>query len=82
MFDSILRFKPSQSAQSLRLAQDETFKLSFTVFDDAENSNVQPHQTFLRFYDEKADEEGIVPIKVGKDGKAKFSMVSGEAGHA
>lgn len=57
------------------MAQDETLKLQFTVFDDAEKRDVQPHQTFLRFYDEKTDEEGIVPIKVGRDGKARFSLV-------
>ncbi|KIO24269.1 hypothetical protein M407DRAFT_244508 [Tulasnella calospora MUT 4182] len=69
-----LKFDPSQGTKPLRVAQDETLKLQFTVFDDAEKRDVQPHQTFLRFYDEKTDEEGIVPIKVGRDGKARFSM--------
>jgi len=58
----------------LKLASDETLKVVFTVFDDQESVDVQPHQTFLRFYDEITDEEGIVPVKVGRDGKARFSM--------
>ncbi|KAG8985288.1 hypothetical protein FRB90_004832, partial [Tulasnella sp. 427] len=69
-----LKFGPSQGTQPLRVAQDETLKLQFTVFDDEEKREVQPHQTFLRFYDKKTEEEGIVPIKVGRDGKARFSL--------
>ncbi|KAG8992073.1 hypothetical protein FRB94_013383 [Tulasnella sp. JGI-2019a] len=64
---------PSKTAQ-LNLASDETFKMVFTVFDDEKGADVMPHQAFLRFWDEKTEEEGIVPVKVARDGKARFSM--------
>lgn len=57
------------------MSADETLKLTFTVLNDVDSQTVQPHQTFLRFHDDITDEEGIVPVKVSKDGKAKFSMV-------
>lgn len=57
------------------LSQTDTLKLTFQVFDDTDKG-VQPHQTFLRFYDEKSGEEGIQPVRVTLGGKAKFELVS------
>lgn len=36
---------------------------------------MQPHQTFLRFFDPKTHEEGIQPVRVTPGGKAKFELV-------
>lgn len=36
---------------------------------------MQPHQTFLRFHDEATGEEGVQPVKVSANGKAKFDLV-------
>lgn len=51
-------------------------KLSFTITDKDESKGVQPHQTFLRFYDATTGEEGIQPVRVSSSGKAKFELVS------
>lgn len=51
-------------------------KLTFQVVDKEGGKGVQPHQTFLRFYDEVMGEEGIQPVKVTPGGKAKFELVS------
>ena len=56
------------------LSLREILKITFQVIDN-ENKGVQPHQTFLRFYDEKSGEEGIQPIRVTPGGKAKFELV-------
>ncbi len=57
--------------------QTETLKLSFTVIDDDDegDAGVQPHQAFLRFWNEDGL-EGIQPVKVGPNGKVKFELVS------
>lgn len=53
----------------------DTLKLSFTVIDDESvNEGVQPHQAFLRFWIE-GGVEGIQPVKVSPNGKAKFELV-------
>ena len=49
-------------------------KVTFQVL-DADGKGVQPHQTFLRFYDAVSGEEGIQPVKVTAGGKAKFELV-------
>lgn len=49
--------------------------MTFQVIDKASGQGVQPHQTFLRFYDEKTGEEGIKPVLVTNGGKAKFELV-------
>jgi len=46
------------------------------VVDGKGGGGVQPHQTFLRFYDEVSGEEGIQPVRVTAGGKAKFELVS------
>ncbi|KAG8894193.1 hypothetical protein FRB99_001413 [Tulasnella sp. 403] len=72
--DTTSAIDTSKGSQSLKLNAQDTLKLSFTVYDDADNVDVQPHQTFLRFWDASIEEEGIVPVKVSRDGKAKFTM--------
>ncbi|KAF8884890.1 oligosaccharyl transferase delta subunit [Gymnopilus junonius] len=52
----------------------ETLKLTFQIVDKETGKGVQPHQTFLRFYDEKTNEEGIQPVRVTPGGKAKFEL--------
>jgi hypothetical protein len=56
------------------LSQTDILKITFQVINDRDEG-VQPHQTFLRFYDEKSGEEGIQPIRVTPGGKAKFELV-------
>lgn len=56
------------------LSQTDILKITFKITDDTDKG-VQPHQTFLRFYDEKSREEGIQPIRVTPGGKAKFELV-------
>lgn len=58
------------------LGPTDTLKLSFTINEKSEDGKgVQPHQTFLRFYDEQTKEEGIQPVRVSAAGKAKFDLV-------
>ncbi|KAI0356089.1 oligosaccharyl transferase delta subunit [Trametes cingulata] len=66
-----LAHKPSPP---LSLGPSDVLKLTFQVVDKEEGKGVQPHQTFLRFYDEVTGEEGIQPIKVTPGGKAKFEL--------
>ncbi|KAG6865963.1 hypothetical protein C0991_010219 [Blastosporella zonata] len=56
------------------LAKSDTLKLTFQVVEKDSGKGVQPHQTFLRFYDEKSGEEGIQPLRVTNGGKAKFEL--------
>lgn len=59
----------------MKLGGRDTLKLTFQVVEKEDGKGVQPHQTFLRFYDEVTGEEGIQPIRVASNGKAKFDLV-------
>lgn len=50
-------------------------KFTFQVAESEGGKGVQPHQTFLRFYDEVSGEEGVQPVRVTPGGKAKFELV-------
>jgi len=56
------------------LGQTDTLKLTFQVADQAADTGIQPHQTFLRFFDPTTGEEGIQPVKTTPSGKAKFEL--------
>jgi len=58
----------------LTLSQTDVLKLTFQVVEKDGGKGVQPHQTFLRFYDHKTGEEGIQPVRVTSGGKAKFEL--------
>jgi hypothetical protein len=60
---------------TVTVGKSENLRVSFTVLGD-DGAPVRPHQAFLRMFDEKSGEEGIQPIKVGKDGKGKVEIVS------
>ncbi|KAI0064324.1 oligosaccharyl transferase delta subunit [Artomyces pyxidatus] len=62
------------SPEPVSLGASDTLKLTFQVTDKEGGDGVQPHQTFLRFYDETTGEEGIQPVKVTPAGKAKFDL--------
>ena len=57
------------------MGASDTLKLTFQVTDQTTDNGVQPHQTFLRFFDSTTGEEGIQPVKVTPSGKAKFELV-------
>ena len=59
----------------VELGPDDKLKLTFQIVNE-DGKGVQPHQTFLRFYDKVTGEEGIQPVKVTPGGKAKFELVS------
>ncbi|KAI0676458.1 oligosaccharyl transferase delta subunit [Trametes maxima] len=63
--------KPSPA---LSLGPSDVLKLTFQVVDKEDGKGVQPHQTFLRFYDEVSGEEGIQPVRVSPGGKVKFEL--------
>ncbi|KAJ3554260.1 hypothetical protein NP233_g12458 [Leucocoprinus birnbaumii] len=73
-----LRSEPLSLAQKLThpitLNTTDTLKITFQVVDKSSSEGVQPHQTFLRFYDKTTSEEGIQPIRVTAGGKAKFEL--------
>ncbi|KAI0716518.1 oligosaccharyl transferase delta subunit [Earliella scabrosa] len=71
-----LRSEPLSTAQKpspLSLGPTDTLKLTFQVL-DVDGKGVQPHQTFLRFFDPVSGEEGVQPVKVTSGGKAKFEL--------
>ncbi|KAH9026200.1 hypothetical protein EDB85DRAFT_1869084, partial [Lactarius pseudohatsudake] len=53
-------------ADPVVLGASDTMKLTFQVADQTSDSGVQPHQTFLRFFDSMTSEEGILPTPSGK----------------
>jgi hypothetical protein len=57
------------------LGVTDTLKFTFQVADETTDKGIQPHQTFLRFFDSTTGEEGIQPVKVLPSGKAKFELV-------
>ncbi|KAF8960354.1 oligosaccharyl transferase delta subunit [Flammula alnicola] len=75
---SQLRSEPVSLAHKastpVQLGAKDTLKLTFQIVDKDSGKGVQPHQTFLRFYDEKTNEEGIQPVRVTPGGKAKFEL--------
>ncbi|KAG9313398.1 hypothetical protein JVU11DRAFT_5716 [Chiua virens] len=64
----------TQKPEPLTLGPSDTLKLTFQVTESDEGKGVQPHQTFLRFYDPISGEEGIQPVRVTLGGKAKFEL--------
>ncbi|KAF8761103.1 Oligosaccharyltransferase subunit Ribophorin II [Rhizoctonia solani] len=58
---------------TVTVGKSENLRVSFTVLGDDGNP-VRPYQAFLRMVDEKSGEEGIQPVKVGKDGKGKVEI--------
>ncbi|KAG6885425.1 hypothetical protein C0993_001942 [Termitomyces sp. T159_Od127] len=58
----------------VKLSKGDKLKLTFQVVEKDGGKGVQPHQTFLRFYDEESGEEGIQPVRVTNGGKAKFEL--------
>lgn len=69
------RLSIARKPSALSLGPKDVLKVTFQVVDE-EGKGVQPHQTFLRFYDEVSGEEGVQPVKVTAGGKAKFELVS------
>lgn len=64
-----------KASTPVRISGKETLRISFQVVDKESGKGFQPHQTFLRFFDEKNNEEGIQPVRVTPGGKAKFDLV-------
>ena len=64
-----------KSGAAVKLEGKDTLKITFQVVDKESGKGVQPHQTFLRFFDPKTNEEGIQPVRVTPGGKAKFELV-------
>jgi len=63
-----------KAKNAITLNTTDTLKITFQVVDKDSGEGIQPHQTFLRFYDPTTDEEGIQPIRVSPGGKAKFEL--------
>lgn len=71
---------PANKAKPVHLGASDTLKLTFTVVakeqdQGADPKGLQPHQTFVRFFDIQSGEEGVVPVRVAQNGKAKFELV-------
>jgi oligosaccharyltransferase complex subunit delta (ribophorin II) len=73
--DSCPSLSSSKKAAPITLSQKDSLKLSFTVVEKESKNGVQPHQTFLRFYDPATGEEGIQPVRVSSVGQGKFNLV-------
>ncbi|QRV76048.1 oligosaccharyltransferase complex subunit [Ceratobasidium sp. AG-Ba] len=58
---------------TVTVGKTENLRISFVVLGD-DGTPVRPHQAFVRMYDEASGEEGIQPVKVGKDGKGKLEI--------
>jgi oligosaccharyltransferase complex subunit delta (ribophorin II) len=69
------RISLTKRPDPVTLGPSDTLKLTFQVAEQATDNGVQPHQTFLRFFDSTTGEEGIQPVKIAPSGKAKFELV-------
>jgi oligosaccharyltransferase complex subunit delta (ribophorin II) len=58
----------------VQLSATDTLKITFQVLEKDGGKGVQPHQTFLRFYDKQTGEEGIQPLRVSPSGKVKYEL--------
>jgi hypothetical protein len=73
--NQLKRISLSKRTDPVILGTSDTLKLTFQVADHTTDKGLQPHQTFLRFFDSTSGEEGIQPVKVVSSGKAKFELV-------
>ena len=71
-FSISLTKKPSP----VQLGPKDVLRGSFQIAEKENGAGVQPHQVFLRFYDDISGEDGVLPIRVATSGKAKFELVS------
>jgi len=69
-----IRSEQIYAPSPLTLGPADTLRISFQVVEEGKGTGVQPHQTFLRFYDPLSGEEGIQPVRVASSGKAKFEL--------
>ncbi|KIJ32149.1 hypothetical protein M422DRAFT_266080 [Sphaerobolus stellatus SS14] len=60
----------------LTLGASDRLKFTFQVLEKESEKPVQPHQTFLRFYDPETQEEGIQPLRISSTGKASFELLN------
>ena len=65
----------SKPTTPVTLTKSDVLKVTFQVVEKDGGNGVQPHQTFLRFYDKTTGEEGVQPVRVTSGGKAKFELV-------
>ncbi|KAF7790509.1 hypothetical protein EIP86_001465 [Pleurotus ostreatoroseus] len=64
----------TRTPEPLTLGPTDSLKLSFGIVTTEGAKPVQPHQAFLRFYDEVTGEEGIQPIRVSNAGRVKYEF--------
>ncbi|KAJ3555236.1 hypothetical protein NM688_g2690 [Phlebia brevispora] len=64
----------SRKPEALALGPTDSIKLSFGIVQKDGGKPVQPHQAFLRFYDEVTGEEGIQPLRVNNLGRVKYEF--------
>jgi len=69
------RISLTKRPDAITLGPNDKLKLTFQVAEQGTDNGVQPHQTFLRFFDSTTGEEGIQPVKTTPSGKAKFELV-------
>jgi oligosaccharyltransferase complex subunit delta (ribophorin II) len=69
------RISLTKRPDAVTLDPNDKLKLTFQVAEQGTDNGVQPHQTFLRFFDSTTGEEGIQPVKTTPSGKAKFELV-------
>ena len=70
-FSISLAKKPSP----VQLGPQDVLRLSFQITEGDGGTGVQPHQAFLRFYDDISGEDGLQPVRVGTNGKGRFELV-------
>ncbi|KAF9653535.1 hypothetical protein BDM02DRAFT_3257640 [Thelephora ganbajun] len=58
----------------VQLGPQDVLRISFQITEKENGAGVQPHQAFLRFYDDISGEDGVQPIRVATSGKAKFEL--------
>jgi len=64
----------TKKSPPVQLGPQDVLRVSFQITEKENGTGVQPHQAFLRFYDNVSGEDGIQPVRVTTSGKAKFEL--------
>jgi len=64
----------TEKPSPVQLGPQDVLRVSFQITEKDSENGVQPHQAFLRFYDNISGEEGLQPVRVTTNGKARFEL--------
>jgi len=64
----------TEKPSPVQLGPQDVLRVSFQIAEQDSGTGVQPHQAFLRFYDNISGEDGLQPVRVTTNGKARIEL--------